>query len=70
MLNNLDSGRMIVTHRWGEPENLAGAYITSRSVLGIPTEKAQVSEDFILEVAGHRKMTKSNESYDCLHMPR
>ena len=61
---------MIVTHRSGEPENAVGSYIASTSLLGIPSDKAMVTEDFIIEVAGYRRMLKSNELYDSLHMPR
>ena len=61
---------MIVTHRSGEPENPVGAYVASTSLLGLPSNKAMVTEDFIIEVAGYRTMIKSNELYDSLHMPR
>lgn len=65
-----DLSRMIVTHRSGEPENPGNFYIASNSILGIPTEKAQVTEDFIIEVAGYRRLFKSNQLYDTLHLPR
>lgn len=61
---------MIATHRSGEPENAVGPYVASTSLLGIPNEKALVTEDFIIEIAGYRKMNKSNELYDSLHLPR
>lgn len=66
----IDISRMICTHRSGEPENLAGPLIASTSILGLPTEKALVTEDFIINIAGHRRMTKSNEKYDSCHMPK
>lgn len=50
---------MIVTHRSGEPENPGGLIVSSRSLLGFPTEKAGVTEDFLIEVAGFRKIKKS-----------
>lgn len=61
---------MIVTHRSGEPENPVGSYVASTSLLGLPSDKAEVTEDPIIEVAGYRKMMKSNEIYDSLHLPR
>lgn len=65
-----DLSRMIVTHRSGEPENPGGISVSSNSLLGIPTAKAEVTEDFIIEVAGYRKLTKANDLYDSLHLPR
>jgi hypothetical protein len=65
-----DKSRMFVTHRYGEPENAAAPLTISGSVLGFPTDKALVSEDHLVEIAGYRKMFKSNESYDRMHLPR
>lgn len=65
-----DLSRMIVTHRSGEPENPGGISVSSNSILGIPTAKAEVTEDFIIEVAGYRKLTKANNLYDSLLLPR
>ena len=61
---------MIVTHRSGEPENPEGALIGSMSLFGLPTNKAEVTEGHLLEIAGHRRISKSNEAYDKLQMPR
>ena len=66
----LDKAHLIVTHKWGEPENPAAGLIASKSLIGIPTEKACVTEDFLIEVAGYRKCNKSNHLYDTLHMPK
>lgn len=61
---------MIVTHRSGEPENGGASTTIIGSLIGIPTEKALVSEDHCIEIGGYRRLTKSNEPYDNLHMPR
>jgi hypothetical protein len=66
----LDVVRMIVTHRYGEPEDGATPRVASNSLLGILTDKATVSEDNLMDVAGYRKIKKSNEPYDRLNMPR
>ncbi|CAF0828003.1 unnamed protein product [Brachionus calyciflorus] len=65
-----DKAHMIVTHKWGEPENLTGALVSSKSLIGIPIDKACVTEDFIIEVAGYRKLKKINHLYDRLHKPK
>lgn len=61
---------MILTHRSGEPENPGGLAVASTSLMGIPTAKAEVTEDFIIEIAGYRKLYKSNELYDSIYLPR
>jgi hypothetical protein len=61
---------MMVTHRYGEPEDAAAPFVVSASLFGMPTDKALVTEDFLLEVAGYRKVMKSNERYDTRFMPR
>ena len=61
---------MIVTHRYGEPEDGAAPRVASASLLGFMTEKATVSEDNLMDVAGFRRIRKSNEPYDRLNMPR
>ena len=65
-----DSIRMMVTHRYGEPENLGAPLVISASLFGMPTEKAFVTEDFLIEIADYRKFTESNERYDSRFMPR
>lgn len=64
-----DKARMIVTHRWGEPENPTEIRVALPSLFGLPTEKALVSEDHLMEVAGHRKCEKSNHLYDPANPP-
>lgn len=66
----LDASRMMVTHRYGEPEDGGAPLVVSASLWGLPTEKALVSEDFLVEVADYRKLKKSNEPYDSKYMPR
>jgi hypothetical protein len=61
---------MIVTHRWGEPEDGGQFYICSQSIIGIPTGKACVSEDHLIEVAGHRTISNGNKDYDKYEKPR
>ena len=61
---------MIVTHRWGEPEDGGQLYVVSTSLLGLPTEKACVSEDHLIEVAGYREISKSNHLYDRTQLPK
>ena len=50
---------MIVTHRYGEPEDGAAPRVASASLLGFMTEKATVSEDNLMDVAGFRRIRKS-----------
>lgn len=61
---------MIVTHRSGEPEDATGSIVTAKSLIGIPNDKAEVTEDFLIEVAGYRRLMKSNDLYDTRFMPR
>lgn len=65
-----DVSRMIVTHRSGEPENPGNSFMISSSLLGLPTEKALVSEDFLMDVADYRKLYNSNHKYDSRYPPR
>lgn len=60
---------MTVIHKWGEPENSTSFGIASKSIIGIPTTKAKVSEDFVIEVAGFRSLSKGNHIYDSKHTP-
>ena len=59
---------MIITHRYGDIK--IGSTSVIESVLGFPTEKALVSYDHCIEIGAYRKLSKSNEPYDILHMPR
>jgi hypothetical protein len=61
---------MMITHRYGEPENPGAPLVVSTSLFGMPTDKALVSEDFLIEVAGYRKVLKSNERYDTRFVPK
>jgi hypothetical protein len=65
-----DISRMIVTHRSGEPENPGNSLVISGSLIGLPTDKALVTEDNLVEVGGYRKFSKCNEKYDSVHPPR
>ena len=60
---------MIVTHRSGDP-NEGGPFTIKGSLIGLPTEKALVLEDHCIEIGGYQRLTKSNELYDNLHLPR
>ncbi|RNA03963.1 hypothetical protein BpHYR1_038486 [Brachionus plicatilis] len=64
-----DTSYMTVVHKWGEPENSIPLGIASKSIIGIPNEKACVSEDFVIEVAGYRSLSKGNHIYDSKHKP-
>jgi hypothetical protein len=61
---------MTVTHRFGEPENPGAPIQASASIFGYPTTKAQVREDFLIEVAGWRRVFKCNEKYDEVYPPK
>ena len=61
---------MIVTHRSGEPENGGASTTIIGSLIGIPTEKALVSEDHCIEIGGYKTLIRSNEPYDKFKFPR
>jgi HRAS-like suppressor 3 len=67
-----DKLRMMVTHRSGEPtlEDTKDLQQAAASFVGLPTAKAKVTEDHLIEVAGHRKINQSNALYDKLNLPR
>jgi hypothetical protein len=54
----------------GEPENPGTTMQAVASFLGCPTSKALVREDFLIEVAGLKRLFKCNEKYDEIYMPR
>jgi hypothetical protein len=61
---------MILTHRSGELENCGESLSIIGSLIGFSAHKALVSEDHLIEIGGYRKLTKSNEPYDNLYIPR
>ncbi len=61
---------MVVGHLSGEPEDPTPLYITSRSILGIPGEKAQVTVDHLIEIAGYRGLDNVNHLYDKKGAPK
>ena len=65
---------MIITHRSGDPEDLVSnnsVLVNLASVSGVQlTEKALVTEDHLIEIAGWRSISKSNEIYDAIKLPR
>ena len=65
-----DSNRMIITHLSGEPDNPVGSRVAVSSILGLPVDKAGVTEDHLIETTGFSKIYKANEEYDKKHKPR
>ena len=59
---------MIITHRSGDLK--IGSTTIIQSLIGCPTEKALVTEDHCIEIGAYQKLTKSNEPYDNLYIPR
>lgn len=65
-----DDQKMLVVHRYGEPER-PGSFLQSMfSVSGIPSPKAKVVKDFLVEVAGYRRVFNGNQDYDGKTPPR
>ena len=62
--------RMTITHLSGEPTDPAGSRVTINSIFGLPTEKAEVTEDHLIETAGISYFYIGNEQYDKFHKPR
>lgn len=60
----IDSTHMLCIHRSGEPDNPGDLAIASASLLGMPTAKASVTEDHLIEIAGYSRLKKSNEIFD------
>lgn len=60
----IDYEHMLCIHRSGEPDNPGDLAIASSSLLGIPTAKASVTEDHLIEIAGYSRLKKSNEIFD------
>ena len=65
-----DQLHMMCIHRSGEPDNPGDLMIASTSLLGIPTAKASVTEDHLIEIAGYSKLKKSNEIFDKILTPK
>ena len=61
---------MIITHRSGEPNDPVGSYIAINSLVGLPIDKAEVTEDHLIETAGFSKLFKQNDQYDKCYLPR
>ena len=64
---------MIITHRSGDPEEMSDSsmLIKIASVSGVHiAEKALVTEDHLIEIAGWRRIFKCSQMYDVLKMPR
>lgn len=59
-----DQSHMMCIHRSGEPDNPGDLAIASASLLGVPTAKASVTEDHLIEIAGFSRLKKSNEIFD------
>lgn len=60
----IDHKNMLCIHRSGEPDDPGNLCIASSSILGLPTEKASVTEDHLIEIAGYSRLKKSNEVFD------
>ena len=59
-----DTKRMLCVHRSGEPDEIDNFQIASCSLVGLPTEKASVTEDHLIEVAGYSRLYQRNKLYD------
>ena len=59
-----DTKRMLCVHRSGEPDEIDNLRITSCSLIGLPTDKASVTEDHLIEIAGFSRLFQSNKLYD------
>ena len=73
VLRYYGKSRMIITHRFGEPEEMAGKTLLGNlgSFNGIQiADKALVSEDHLIEIADCKRIFKSNEVYDAIKTPR
>jgi len=65
-----DDHKMMVVHRYGEPER-PGSFLQSLiSVSGVPSPKAKVVKDLLVEVAGYRRVFNGNQDYDQKKSPR
>jgi hypothetical protein len=65
-----DDHTMVVVHRYGEPEK-PGSFLQSLlSVSGVPSPKAKVVKDLLVEVAGYRRVFNGNDEYDKKAPPR
>lgn len=60
----IDTFKMLCIHRSGEPDDAANLIVSSTSLIGIPTDKASVTLDHLIEIAGFSRLKKSNEIFD------
>ncbi len=63
---------MIITHRSGNLEEMPSSMLVKlASVSGVPiAEKAVVTEDYLVEIAGSSRLWNANSTYDALRTPR
>ena len=60
----VDASKMLCAHRSGEPDDTDNFIVSSTSLLGIPTDKASVTLDHLIEIAGFSRLKKSNHIFD------
>jgi HRAS-like suppressor 3 len=65
-----DIDRMIITHKSGEPVDPTTLKGAISSMAGFSIDKAEVVEDYLIDVIGRSRILKCNKEYDKCYMPR